>query len=152
MLLKTLNTRLISLIAFLSFTGCNSHHLQKDFFRQPPETRLVRFRQYSLEDQYKIFRYGSDKVEPPVIGLANAIAERGVQGVPFLLGHLNSERDDASVRDIMLIFSVMAASKTYDVKSDTVLMNRLDTAVAGMRDKGWQDTCVAMLKRIKESS
>jgi hypothetical protein len=151
MLLKTLNAGLISLIAILSLMGCNSDHLQKEFFRQPPETRLARFRQCSLEDQYKIFRYGNDMVEPPVFGLANPIAELGAQVVPFLLGHLKSEGDDASVRDIMLIFSVMAVSKAYDVKADAALMKTLDAAVAGMRDKGWQDTCAAMLKRIKDS-
>lgn len=152
MLLKILNAGLISLIAVLTLMGCASDHLQTEFFRQPPETRLVRFRQYSLDDQYKIFRYGNDMVEPPVLGLANPIAERGAQVVPFLFGHLKSEGDDASVRDIMLIFSVMAASKAYNVKSDAALMKTLDAAVAGMRDKGWQYTCAAMLKRIKEAS
>jgi hypothetical protein len=152
MLLKTVNAKLIWILACLSLIGCDAHHLEHNFFKRPPETRLARFRQYSLEDQYKIFRYGNDVVEPPVLGLANPIAERGNEIIPFLLGHLDSERDDAAVRDIVFIFSMMAALKSYDVKSDAALMNKLDAAVSGMRDKGWQDICLAMLKRIKESS
>jgi hypothetical protein len=151
MLLITLNRGLAIVFAFLCLVGCDSRRLEKDFFGQPPETRLVRFRQYSLDDQYKIFRYGNDVVEPPVLGLAKPIAERGPQVVPFLLTKLDSERDDASIKDIMLVFSVMAASKTYDVKSDGPLMTKLDAAVSGMTDKDWRNTCVGMLKRIKES-
>lgn len=152
MLLKIITRRLIWILVCLSMVGCDEHRLERNFFRQPPETRLIRFRQYPLEDQYKIFRYGNDVVEPPALGLASPIAERGVQVVPFLLSHLNSEKDDAAVRDIVFVFSVMAASKSYDVKSDSALMNRLGTAVSGMRDKSWQDSCVVLLKRIKESS
>jgi hypothetical protein len=126
--------------------------MEQNFFRQPPETRLARFSQYSLEDQYRIFRYGNDVVEPPVLGLAKPIAERGVAAVPFLVAHLNSERDDATVRDIVFIFSVMAASNRYDVKSDAPLMKNLDDAVGAMRDKSWQNTCSMMLQRIKGST
>src|ERR1700737_4146127 len=109
MLLTTLNCGLITVFVFLCLLGCDSRRMERDFFRQSPETRLVRFRRYSLDDQYKIFRYGNDVVEPPVLGLANPIAERGPEVVPFLLAKLNSERDDTSIRDIMFIFSVMAA-------------------------------------------
>jgi hypothetical protein len=35
------------------------------------------------------------------------------------------------------------------VKSDGPLMTKLDAAVSGMADEEWQNTCVAMLKRIK---
>ena len=40
-------------------------------------------RSASLEDQYKIFRYGMDKREPPASWLAEPIAARGSSAIPF---------------------------------------------------------------------
>jgi hypothetical protein len=144
-----------SLIAWLVFpllAGCDDHRLDKEFFKQPPETRAARLRQYPLPEQYKIFRYGNDRLEPPALGLANPIAERGAQAVPFLLAKLDSEKDDIGVRDIVLVFSVMGALRSYDVKSDVGLIRKLESAVARMTDKDWQSMCVAMLTHIKQSS
>jgi len=106
-------------------------------------------RQYSLEDQYKIFRYGNDYVEPPLMNLADPIAERGATAVPFLLNQLNAEKNDTVVRDTLLIFETMAVSKSYDVKSDPALMSALDAKIAGMKDRGWQSVCLVMFGRIK---
>ncbi len=83
--------------------------------------------------------------------LANPIAERGATAVPFLLGQLNSKPDDITLRDILLIFETMANSKSYDVKSDAALMTTLASRVSGMKDQGWQDTCLKKLQRIKDS-
>lgn len=151
MLLKIISKNLVLLLLCLTIVGCDEHRLEHDFFRQPPETRLARLRQYPLEQQYKIFRYGNDRIEPPALGLAGPIAERGIQAVAFLKGRLDSQADDLEVRDIVFIFSVMAASKSYDVKSDIPLMDKLRTAVSQMREKASQDSCVGMLKRINET-
>ena len=64
---------------------------KKRDLRRTPGTRIDRFRQYSLVDQYKIFRYGVEAVEPPLMGLADPIAERGASAVPFLLNQLTSK-------------------------------------------------------------
>ena len=139
-------------LVLLLLTGCDAHRLEKEFFKKPPETRVARLRQYPIPEQYQIFRYGNDRIEPPALELANPIAERGAQAVPFLFSKLNSERDDIDVRDIVLVFSVMAALRSYDVKSDVGLITKLESAVAGMSDKDWQSMCAAMLIRIKQSS
>jgi len=131
--------------------GCRDHHLEKSFFDKPAADRVERLRQYSLADQYKIFRYGNDRKEPPPMELANPIAERGASAVPFLMEQLNASAEDIAVRDILLIFETMEASGSYNVKADAPLMGVLASKVSGMKDKDWQAICLKMLQGIKES-
>jgi hypothetical protein len=130
--------------------GCANRRLETEFFfKNPPATRVDRLRQYSLEDQYRLFRYGNDKFEPPLTGLAIPIAERGQAVVPFLLGKIDPEADDVTVRDVLLVFERMAATKSYDVKSDAAVMETLHSRVLAMKDAGWRVVCANMLRRIE---
>jgi hypothetical protein len=150
-MLKDMNIRVVLALAGLVVAGCEDHDLEQKFFDQPPATRLERMRQFSLADQYKIFRYGNDKREPPAMSLADPIAERGRTVVPFLLDQLHSHPDAITLRDILLIFERMATSKSYDVRSDASLMAALTSRVSRMKDTLWQDNCLKMLQRIKDS-
>jgi hypothetical protein len=124
--------------------------MEKDFFRQPLGTRIERLRQYPLEDQYKIYRYGNDVVHPPLTDLAIPIAERGEAVVPFLVTRLNAERDDFSVRDILLVLERMKSLKTFDARSDSAVMAALDLHVSQVKDKDWKAICLRMLQEIKD--
>jgi hypothetical protein len=75
------------------------------------------------------------------MGLAKPIAEKGIEAVPFLVGKLTPGADDLTVRDIVLVFELMAVSKTYNVLSDSNLMGILQQRVSEMRDKEWQAIC-----------
>jgi hypothetical protein len=140
----------LALACFITL-GCRNHHLEKRFFDKPAGDRVERLRQYSLADQYKIFRYGNDAKEPPAMELAGPIAERGAAAVPFLTDRLNASDGDITVRDISLIFETMEASGSYKVSADTRLMGVLASKVSGMKDRDWQATCLKMLQRIKGS-
>ena len=126
--------------------------VEKDFFKQPLATRVERLRKYSLEDQYKIFRYGNDKIEPPLMDLAIPIAERGRKAVPFLMDRLNAKADDETVIDVVLIFDRMALSKSYDVKDDATVMSALSAKVAGVKDPESRNGCLVDLQRIRNSN
>ena len=131
--------------------GCGNYRFERHVvFGGPASTRIDRVRQCSLEDQYRIFRYGNDVVEPPLLRLAVPIAERGATAIPFLLKQLSTDSDDTTTRDLLLIFQEMAISKHYDVKADGALMSALNVRVAGMKDKEWQTVCHRMLQRIEE--
>jgi hypothetical protein len=138
------------LVCFMAL-GCRDHHLEKNFFDKPPADRVERLRQYSLDDQYKIFRYGNDVKEPPAMELAGPTAERGASAVPFLVDQLKATTDDIAVRDILLIFEMTEASGSSNVKADTALMGVLGSKVSGMKDKDWQATCMKKLQRINDS-
>src|SRR5262245_30662590 len=118
------------LLAFtlLFFMSC-SDQMEKDFFSTyPPATRVAKLRQYSLEDQYKIFRYGNDKRQPRDWRLADPIAERGASVIPFLTAKLDNA-DDLTVYDILIILWRMDRLKTFHLAQDTALMHLLEERV-----------------------
>ena len=131
--------------------GCKDHKLEKSFFEKPAVDEVQRLRRYSLDEQYRIFRYGMDKIEPPAMGLARPIAERGADAVPFLVNKLNADAGDIAVRDILLIFEMMEASGSYKVSANGSLLSLLTSRVSKMRDKGWQDICFQGLEEIRDS-
>lgn len=134
----------------VTLSGCASNKLEKEFFfNHPAATRVERLRHYSLENQYQIYRYGSDKFHPPLIELARPIAERGQQAVPFLLAKLKPPVDDVTVRDILEIFETMQSIDAYNVRSDGKVMGVLRARVAAMNAPDWQKVCEEMLHRIE---
>lgn len=142
--------RVLSCSCVLMLCGCGNYRFERHVvFDGPAATRIDRVRQYSLEEQYKIFRYGNDVVEPPLMELAKPIAERGAAAVPFLLRQLSDESDDTTVRDVLLIFQEMSFSKTYDVKNDKVVMATLETKVSEMKASDWRRVCSKMLGSVR---
>src|ERR1051325_9187963 len=100
------------LLICATLVTCNNQptnqHLEKDFFfKHPRATRLQRLGQYPLEEQYKIYRYGHDRIEPPDLELAGPIAQKGQAVVPFLKEKLESDKDDLAVRDILYLLEQM---------------------------------------------
>lgn len=152
---KTVIVGVVLCAACLALLGCSSHKFErKVVLGGPAATRLDRVRQYSLEDQYRIFRYGNDIVEPPLLDLAKPIAERGASAVPFLLKQLNSKSDDEDTvtRDVLLVFEDMTISGSYDATSDPTVMATLSAKIAAVKDKGWRDVCYRMFERMKRGA
>jgi len=141
-----------ALLWCILFAGCANHKIEREFFfKKPVSTRMDRLRQYSLDDQYRIFRYGNDRFEPPLTGLAMPIAERGQSAVAFLLERLSLDADDITVRDVLSLFEAMGSIKSYDVKSDLSVMNTLRYRVSTMKDQEWKVVCSKMLRRIESN-
>jgi hypothetical protein len=148
-MLREIAVPIVCALGCLAAFACQSKTVEEKFFEQPFADRLQRLRQYSLQEQYKIFRFGNDKIEPPLMDLAEPISDRGNAAVPFLIGQLNANPDDLTVRDILLIFETMAKSRTYNVKEDGALMALLAAKIDGMRRQDWQHVCWDMLRAIK---
>jgi len=148
----SVSVRIACVAAVAMFLGlaCDGPSLEKDFFKQPFETRVERLRGYPLADQYRIFRYGNDKIEPPLIDLATPIAERGSVAVLFLVEQLKGTPDDVTVRDVLLTFDRMALMKSYDVAGDAELMATLRAKVAGIKDPEWKHLGESMIRSITE--
>jgi hypothetical protein len=130
--------------------GCQAHVFEKEFYREDLSTRVERARRLSLEEQYKVFRYGNDVIHPPLMDMADPIAERGKAAIPFLLDQLRSDDDDLAVRDILLVFSRMAGLGTYPVKSDSTVMTALRARVATMKNREIRTTAERTLNRLSE--
>lgn len=142
----------IPIWAALISCGAATTQLENDFFfKHPRSDRVERMRQYSLDDQYKIFRYGNDKIEPPVSKLAIPLAERGADIVPFLLEKLKSDTDDLAVKDILLVFRTMQHLKSYDIRANLEVMGALQSRISTMRDRDRQALCREQLEEIKDA-
>jgi len=134
----------------LVLVGCQNDKFEQDFFfHHPAASRLQRMRQLPLDDQYRLFRYGNDKIEPPQLGLADPIAERGEAAVPFLISKLGPNADDLTIRDVLLVFETMSSTRAYDVKSNSDLMRTLRARVSTMKDAEWKEICSRTLRRIE---
>jgi hypothetical protein len=127
--------------------ACDSRY--QWFFLKPVGTRLERFRRYDLPDQYRIFRYGVDKREPPNVELAVPIAERGKTVVPFLLEQLAGKPDDKTVNDVLLIFEAMARLHTYNVHDDPNLLATLAAKATEMTAGPLKTRAIKTLDYIK---
>ena len=133
--------------------ACDSRYrVERTFFGEPVTTRVERLRRYDLPDQYRIFRYGMDRREPPDAELAGPIAERGKAAVAFLLDQLTLTPGDKTVSDVLLIFEAMARLKTYSVRADIALMTTLTSRVSGMKDSFWRAEATRTLESIKQLS
>jgi len=140
----------IGVLFCVALWGCGNYKFERHVvFDGPAAMRIDRVRQYPLEDQYRIFRYGNDVVEPPILDLAKPIAERGATAVPFLLKQLDAHSDDTTLRDLLVIFQEMELSKSFEVKADPALMDKLDIRVRAIKDNEWRAICSKMLRRIK---
>ncbi|HXM19606.1 MAG TPA: hypothetical protein VN934_12490 [Candidatus Tumulicola sp.] len=136
------------LAAALSFMGCapsvnespwQGHEPVIDaFFQQPSKIQMLTFKSYSLDDQYAIFLYGNQVLEPPAIQLATAFGAEGQQVVPYLSAHLERTSRDLTVRDLVFVFREMDRQRAYNVGKDTTLMNLLREAVSKMKDPVWK--------------
>jgi hypothetical protein len=103
-----------------------------------------------LEDQYRIFRYGNDHIRTSYDGAGRSNSRAGAAAIPFLVAQLGSKPNEITVHDTLEIFLEVALTKSYDVKPDAALMATLTSVVAGMKDQGWRDSCLKLIRYIKE--
>ena len=140
--------KLLALTCLFLIT-CNNQ-LEKNFFsKYSRHDRIVRLRQYSLEDQYKIFRYGNDKMQPRDWTLADPIAERGAPVIPFLTAKLNSSADDLTVYDVLIILWEMDRLKAFQPAQETTLMHFLEDRVPKIKNPHLQYRSRSLLDDIK---
>lgn len=122
------------------------------FYRLPVLERMATFRSYTVSQQLDIFLYGNQVRHPPEQELALCYALNGPSGAHLLRDRLAKPVTDLDARDIALLLEEMQRYGTYDVRSDTVMMDRLQDRIASMRDKGWRDTAGSFMKDIRTVS
>jgi hypothetical protein len=120
-----------------------------NFFEKPTTTQVAKFRLYSIDDQYAIYLYGNQRLEPPAQYLAAPFGAEGRKVVCYLSQRLTRTSSDATIRDIILVFSRMSLERAYNVGKDVKLMQLLKTSLARIRDPGWKKIAEGMLASIR---
>lgn len=121
------------------------------FFQMPLRDQLTHFTTYSIREQYAIYIYGNQKLEPPALYLARPFGAEGAKVVPLLRERLAAASDDATIRDIVLVFSEMSSQRAVRVAEDQELMRLLTDSVAKMKTPGWKSISEHELERIRET-
>lgn len=121
-----------------------------EFFWMPPKQRDAAFEKYDFEDQYKIYMYGCQQIEPPTIGLAWPLAREGASIVQPLEAKLRNANDDLTITYIVFVYRVMNDLGTYNVASNKSLMEELREKVSAMQDPTWRVMTENTLLEIRE--
>lgn len=121
------------------------------FFQMPLKDRLTHFTTYPIREQYAIYIYGNQKLEPPALYLARPFGAEGAKVVPLLRERLAAASDDATIRDIVLVFSEMSSQGTLRVAQDQKLMRLLTDSVAKMKNPGWRSISEHELEKVRGS-
>lgn len=162
MLLQLGAKTLVGMICVLLLSCCTSNHARlpkgfsDEFFRRPEKQRDADFEKYDFDTQYRIYIYGCQQIEPPMIGLGWQLAREGGRIVQPLEAKLGSTDDDLTIRDIVLIFKAMNVLGTYDVAGDKSLMERLREKVSAMKDPFWwhvtEDSLMVIQEKARKNS
>jgi hypothetical protein len=123
----------------------------EEFYRKNISTsdQINQFKNYTIEEQYELYKFGNQVVHPPAIYLASVFAQQGAVIVPYIKGVLVTEEDEVSIRDIVLIFSELAQIKLYDFSKDSELMKLLTQKVYNMKGI-WKDNALSELSEIQK--
>jgi hypothetical protein len=126
--------------------------VNNEFFWMSPKQQDAEFQKYAFEDQYNIYIYGCQQIEPPTLGLAWQFATEGRKIVEPLEAKLKRTSDDLTIRDIVRVFRAMNDLGTYDVAEDKTLMEQLREKVSAMQDPTWRVMTENTLQEIREKA
>ena len=108
------------------------------------------FVNFPLEKKYAVLICASQGTHPPRLEFASLFATEGARGAELLQERLSENTDDLTVRDIAYALLRMQELGTYDAIFDKKLMGLLELRVNGMRNEGWRDVALGILKRLRE--
>lgn len=122
--------------------------LGKSFFSDI-DLVLRDFGTFDNDKKYLVYICGNQTVHPPIIELATLMANEGPKIVPYLLKKLDETSSDATVRNILRIFTEMQRNSSYNVARDNKLMQALDERVKTISDEGRRQDAVGVLTKIR---
>ena len=128
----------------------------RDFWQLPSSEREVKFRQYPLEKQVDLYLCGLNR-EPPEIGYAAYIAERGEPVIPYLVNRIKAEPLEITKTRLLGIFVFLSAKGNLRGRNDVI--DELEHIIINMGDgpvktkaQGYMDMIKKQNTRATESS
>jgi len=84
--------------------ACQAGPIEREFFKGDIPTRMERFEEYPLEQQWRIFLYGNQKIHPPTKSLALPIAKKGYMALEYIILQLRESENEPDFRDALVVF------------------------------------------------
>jgi hypothetical protein len=111
---------LMLLLMFLMFRGCEQRPQEcRDVIDVPREQGYAKFRTYPLEKQLDVYLCAMH-VEPPDMGLANEIAERGDSTIPAVMQKLKTSETEIDQEDLIYLLEVMSERGLLRGRKDVI--------------------------------
>lgn len=139
---------LLSCVFFLNCRGEETAEC-KGFYALTAIQQQAEFRAYSMDKQLAIYLCGMRR-EPPDMGLAGYISDRGEEVIPYLLERLEAEKSEVDQRNILFIFDVMFNRGSLHGKQDVI--GQLRQVVAAMKVNVIKQDSQEMLARIEKNN
>ena len=134
-------------LIILLLISCNHESMESEFFDW--ETfDYDKLYNYSLEDQFKIFLYGNQKIHPSMTGLAIPIAKRGKPALDYVLNQIRESNNDLDFRDSLEIFRAMEKGGYYSVCSDSPALKEIKANENKIKHLGWREIYHNMLQNL----
>lgn len=131
--------------------GCGGVPPEYEAFLELPLNRQrEELKKFPPEKQLEYYFAGLRYMHPGNQGLADPIAERGKDALPFLLGRLRGEKNERHKADIIFIFEMMHVSY-YNLKDEREVISLLEETKAGAKSPDLREKCDEALKLIREN-
>jgi hypothetical protein len=136
---------LFSYIAFLALTGCQGQEMERKFYQDGPRTREARLGGYTIQQQWRIYLYGNQKIHPPS-GPALQLAEQGEPMMRYILKQLRTSQNDLDFRDSLEVFMMMEGHGNYNICNDAAAVMEVRQNQYKIEDADWRSFYGSMLQ------
>jgi hypothetical protein len=134
----------------LSLQGCGERpQACKEFLDMPRPQLRAQFETFPLEKQIDVYLCAM-KVEPPDVGLANKIADRGEGALPVLMQRLKSSGQESKQEDIIYVLEVMSDHGSLRGRKD--LVADIGRVIDEMKSGPVRERCAERLRKIEVNS
>lgn len=100
---------------------------------------MERFEEYPLEQQWRIFLYGNQKIHPPTKSLALPIAKKGYMALEYIILQLRESENEPDFRDALVVFERMQQGGYYNVCGDPTAMETIRRNEYKISHLGWRE-------------
>lgn len=134
----------------LLLRGCIERSAEcNQFLELPRQQRHIQFEIYPTDKQVELYLCAM-KVEPPDLGLADEIADKGESVIPMLVETLKTSEKEIDQEDIIYVFEVMSDHGILRGRKD--LIAEIGKVVDNMKISQIKQRSLERLKKIEVNS
>ena len=130
--------------------SCNGKSVESKFFYEETNrvSRISKLESLPLVEQYKIFKYGNQKIHPAQKSLAGPIAKQGKSALDYVLQQIRNSENDLDFRDSMIIFREIEKKGYYQVCKDQRAIQEIRENENKIQHKDWRAIYHEMLEDL----
>ncbi|MFT4091279.1 MAG: hypothetical protein QM645_11145 [Asticcacaulis sp.] len=134
----------------LTISACDNKNIEREFFdkNKTVDARAVAIKDYSIEKQWDIYKYGIDNISPYPVELAEPMSSGGKDLVNHVINDLYGNRNDQRQLAAVLMLGLVQSGKCYDVCSDGSVIGKLKSYKNKIKDDNYAFIYMDSVKRM----